>query len=134
MTKSIVLVLLLTFSTALAACSGSENTGNTNLAAANAGSQNVSTTNDTKENLSATNAANANVSASNEYPDEVEAEFIRSCEVAGSNRTFCRCVLDKVQGKYTFEEFSAIESKINAGEPPDEFVEFTEKARAECKK
>lgn len=134
MTKSIVLVLLLTFSTALGACSGSENTGNTNVAATNAGTQNVSTTNEAKENLSATNARNANVSARNEYPEEVVEEFIRSCEAAGSDRSFCRCVLDKVEGKYTFEEFSVIESKINAGQAPDEFVEFTGKSRAECTK
>lgn len=134
MTKSILLVLLFTLSTALAACSGPENTGNTNVAATNAGRQNVSTANETKENLSATNAGNASVSARNEYPDEVVEEFIKSCEAAGSDKRFCRCVLDKVQGKYTFEEFSVIESKINAGQTPDEFVEFTGKARAECTK
>ncbi len=130
MTNSFVLVLLLIFSATLAACSGSENTvnivntGNTNVVATNAGNQNVA----------ATNENTPTVTARNEYPGDVVDEFLKSCEAAGSERSFCRCVLDKVEGEYTFEEFSVIESKINAGEPPDEFVEFTGKARAECTK
>ena len=134
MTKSIVLVLLLVLSTALVACSGSENAGNTNVAVTNGSNQNVNATNEAKTNVSATNEAKQNVSATNEYPENVKDEFIKSCESAGSDRTFCGCVLDKVQSKYTFEEFSVIESKINAGQAPDEFVEFTGKARAECTK
>ena len=134
MTNSIGLVLLLVFSTALLGCSGSENAGNTNVAVTNEGNQNVRVTNEGNQNVSATNEAKANVSAKNEYPEKVIDEFIKSCESAGSDRTFCGCVLDKVQGKYTFEEFSVIESKINAGQAPDEFVEFTGKARAECTK
>lgn len=132
MKNSIGLVLLLVLSTALVGCSGSENTGNTNVAVTNGSNQNVNATNEAKENVSATNQGN--VSARNEYPENVVDEFIKSCEAAGSDRTFCRCVLDKVQGKYTFEEFSVIESKMNAGQTPDEFVEFTGKARAECAK
>ena len=134
MTNSIGLVLLLVFSTALLGCSGSENAGNTNVAVTNEGNQNVRVTNEGNQNVSATNEAKANVSAKNEYPEKVIDEFIKSCESAGSDRTFCGCVLDKVQGKYTFEEFSVIESKMSAGEAQDEFVEFTESARAECKK
>jgi hypothetical protein len=129
-----VLAVLLMFSAALAACSGAENAGNTNVAVTNEGKQNVSVTNEAKGDVSATNESNANLTARNEYPDNVVEEFLRSCVAAGSERSFCRCVLDKVQDKYTFEEFSVIESKINAGQAPEEFVEFTGMARAECSK
>ena len=36
--------------------------------------------------------------------------------------------------KYTFEEFSAIEVKMQAGQTPEEFLGFIGKARAECSK
>ena len=134
MINSIGLVLLLVFSTAIVGCSGSENAGNTNVAVTNEAKVNVNATNEAKPNVNVTNEAKENVSAKNEYPENVVDEFVKSCESAGSDRTFCTCVLDKVQGKYTFEEFSVIESKINAGQAPDEFVEFTGKARAECTK
>ena len=68
------------------------------------------------------------------YPPEVTEEFLKSCEESGGERDFCVCVFDKVQQEYTYEEFSAIESKIVDGEPPADFVEFTEKARAACTK
>lgn len=72
--------------------------------------------------------------ASGEYPQEVKDAFLSSCVGAGSDAMFCACVLDKVQKKYSLEEFTAIESKLKAGSPPQEFVEFTGKARAECMK
>lgn len=92
-------------------------------------------------NNSASNApaATSNTSASNSgaasgYPQSTVDAFLSSCQQAGSDLNFCSCVLGKVQAKYTFEEFSVIESKLVAGDPPEEFVEFTGKARAECTK
>lgn len=66
------------------------------------------------------------------YPQEVEDEFLRSCQSAGSSPKFCGCVFDKIQGKYSLEEFSVIELKLSSGNPPDEFVEFTGRAKAQC--
>lgn len=80
-------------------------------------------------------SANANVATEKrEYPAEVAEEFVKSCEESGSPREYCTCMFEKVQEEYTFEEFSTIETKISAGEPPDEFVEFTGKARTACTK
>jgi hypothetical protein len=115
-------LFILVLGLALVACSG--NTENTNIAANNGNSANAVATTNNAQNSAATTA----------YPQAVVDEFLSSCESAGSARTFCRCVLDKVESKYSLEEFSVIESKITAGEPPDEFVEFTGKARAECVK
>lgn len=75
-----------------------------------------------------------NVAGKNEYPQSVADEFVKACEGAGNNREFCTCIFAKVQQRYTFEEFSVIESKIAAGRPPDDFIEFRGKARAECTK
>ena len=38
------------------------------------------------------------------------------------------------QDQFAFEEFSVIESKIIAGQTPEDFVEFSGKARAACTK
>lgn len=92
---------------------------------------------------SASNGANAAVTSNNPaandasgagYPKSTADAFLKSCEEAGSDRTFCTCVFDKVQAKYTFEEFTAIEAQLVDGDPPDEFIEFTGKAREECTK
>ena len=113
-----VLGLILGLCLALMACAG--NAGNTNSSPAANGS-----------------SANATVAASSSdtkiaYPQAVANEFLRSCQAAGSEAKFCACVFDKVQNKYSFEEFSVIEAKISAGTPPEEFVEFTGRARAQC--
>ena len=105
-----------------AACAGTQPETNT---PANAGASNAS---------AVTNTAAANSNGSREYPEETEDAFLDSCEDAGGTEPFCTCVFEKVEEKYTFEEFSVIESKLVAGTPPEEFVEFTGKARAECAK
>ena len=118
-----IVVLILTFSTVQFACTG--NAGNTNNARA---------TNDDRGNNSTPVGNTPAPAAKAAYPQQVADEFLKSCEEAGSEASFCKCVFDKIQGKYTFEEFSVIESKMSAGKTPDEFVEFTGKARAECTK
>ena len=109
-------------------CSGNQPAANTNAANANGVNQPaVMNAN--------SGVANVNTAAeSREYPAEVAEEFKKSCEEAGGAKEFCTCMFDKVQQEYTFEEFSTIETKISTGEPPDEFVEFTGKARAACTK
>jgi hypothetical protein len=113
-------LLILAFCTLFAACAGTQPATNSLSNAGNA--------------TGASNTAPANSSASREYPRETADAFLESCEEAGSTGSFCTCVFEKVQAKYTFEEFSVIESKLIAGTPPEEFVEFTGKARAECTK
>jgi hypothetical protein len=69
------------------------------------------------------------------YPKEVVEAFLASCErSSGGKRDICGCLLEKIQGRYSFEEFSGIEEKMKAGETPDDFIEFTGKARTECVK
>ena len=103
------------------ACSGNQGNTNSNSAA-------------TRTSANSTPASN-NAQRPTEkvaYPQSVADEFMKSCQKAGSNAKFCRCLFDKIQDRYSLEEFSVIESKLIAGTPPEEFVEFTGKARAEC--
>lgn len=105
----------------LAGCSGDAgNTSNTN------GAGNANATN-------AAPAANSNSQAAG-YPQETQDAFMDSCESAGSDEAFCTCVLEKLQAKYSLEEFTAIEKQIKSGETSKDFIEFSTKARAECEK
>ncbi len=70
-----------------------------------------------------------------DYPADVTQNFMNSCQTtSGGNQELCSCLLDKIQGKYTYEEFSAIEVKMQAGQTPSDFLDFVGKARAECSK
>ena len=121
--NSIFVILCIVCCLCLTGCSG--NTANTNAA---------SGANATSTNAANTNTATANAGEKGAYPQEVADEFVKSCVGAGSNAKFCSCMLGKIQEKYSFEEFSVIESKINAGTPPEDFVEFSGTARAQCSK
>ena len=69
----------------------------------------------------------------NDYPADVTQNFMNSCQsTSDGDQKLCSCLLDKIQEKYTFEEFSAIEVKMQAGQTPSEFLDFVGKARAEC--
>ena len=71
----------------------------------------------------------------NEYPPEVIQNFMNSCkESSGGEEETCSCLFEKIQENYTFEEFSILEVKMQAGQTPPEFLEFIGKARAECSK
>lgn len=116
-----VLIFLVTISAALAACGG--NAADTDSALNATANSNVT---------NAVPAANSNTATA--YPRETVDAFLKSCEGAGSDRAFCTCVFERVQAQYSLEEFSAIEEDIGAGEPSDEFIAFSENARAECEK
>lgn len=108
-----LIALVLAFSFSLISCSGNAVSNNASLTKSNTASE---------------------APLKDSYPPEVDDEFLKSCTAAGSSDKFCACMLEKVKNKYSFEEFSAIEAKITAGAPPEEFVEFSGKAKAECMK
>ena len=69
----------------------------------------------------------------NEYPADVVQTFMNSCEANSGGRTkVCACMLEKIQEKYTLEEFSTLEVKMQAGKTPEEFLEFIGKIRLDC--
>ena len=77
---------------------------------------------------------NCNTDKKNEYPSTVTQNFMNSCVTNGGNQEMCGCLLDKVQVKYSFEEFSSIEVRMLAGQTPPDFLDFIGKSRAECSK
>lgn len=71
----------------------------------------------------------------NEYPAAVTQDFMNSCEESsGGDVNGCACLLDKIQEKYTIEEFNIIETKMSVDQTPSDFLEFIGKAKAECNK
>lgn len=69
-----------------------------------------------------------------QYPAELTQNFMNACTLNGGEQEMCSCLLEKIQEKYTLEEYSAIETKIQFGKTPDEFLEFLGKARVQCSK
>jgi len=69
-----------------------------------------------------------------EYPVEVTQNFMNSCVRKGATQEACACMLEKIQAKYTFEEFSTIETNANAGKTSPDFNEFANKAKLDCAK
>jgi len=69
----------------------------------------------------------------NDYPADVIQNFMNSCQsTSDGDQKLCSCLLDKIQEKYTFEEFLAIDAKMQAGQTPSEFLDFVGKASVEC--
>lgn len=120
---SFFLILVVSFG-----CSASQQ----NSAPGNASSNGATANATSNATSNAVSNAPSNAQAGGAYPESVADEFVNSCVEAGSEENFCLCVFAKVQARYTLEEFSIIEAKLTAGTPPEEFVEFSGKARAEC--
>ena len=66
------------------------------------------------------------------YPDKVVENFVRECEKSGSDIESCKCFSEKIQAKYTYQEFAEIEKDLLAGEPNEEFLKSLNKIRQEC--
>ena len=55
----------------------------------------------------------------NDYPAKSERAFLKSCEKSSKGKTsFCKCALEKVEEKLSFEEFKKEDTAIQAGRPP----------------
>lgn len=115
-------ILLVAFCLTAYGCS--ERAGNTNVVPA--------PTTNSVNSIAVSNGNPAPPGARNAYPQQVVDEFLKSCKSAGSDAKFCACLLDRIQEKYSFEEFTVIELKLTSGSPPEEFVEFTGRAKAQC--
>jgi hypothetical protein len=75
---------------------------------------------------------NTNVGVKNEYPKETKDTFLQACEKQTMGRhDFCDCLFDKVQRRYTFEQFQAAQQQ-DKFEESQEFLKFADQARGEC--
>lgn len=67
-----------------------------------------------------------------QYPENVRQNFINSCLQNGGSQQTCSCVYDKIQRRFTFEEYVKIESEIISGQMPEYFNNFISNAKSEC--
>lgn len=64
------------------------------------------------------------------YPDEVAENFLRNCRANGATEASCRCALEETERRLTFDEFRALEGRVERGKtPPRELVEIAERCR-----
>lgn len=69
-----------------------------------------------------------------DYPQESQDAFIDSCtETSGGLRHFCTCLLSHVQNHYSFDDFAALEQRIIAQGPPEEFNNLINEATTQCR-
>lgn len=52
----------------------------------------------------------------NEYPPVVTTNFINSCLQSGGSAQGCSCAIEKIQKKWTYDDFAKIEAQANLGD------------------
>ena len=70
--------------------------------------------------------------STHDYPQASKDLFVSSCVESGGTTQACSCVLGKVEQKYTYGEMEDLETKIKAGQTPQDFTDFMKKAGQEC--
>jgi hypothetical protein len=64
----------------------------------------------------------------NPYPPEIVEAFVAACRT-NAEESVCRCAIDRVQRKFSLDEYLAFENRIAHREVPKELVDAT----AECR-
>jgi hypothetical protein len=65
------------------------------------------------------------------YPEEVVQNFMDSCMKSGGNQAQCSCSINKIQERYSFDEFKQVEAEIQrTNELPSGMVEILESCRS----
>jgi hypothetical protein len=58
----------------------------------------------------------------NPYPDDVVDNFVSACRANAAERV-CTCAIDRIQRRFTLDEFRAFEERMAQGETPKELVD-----------
>jgi hypothetical protein len=58
----------------------------------------------------------------NPYPSEVVETFVASCRTR-VGESVCRCAIDRIQRRWSLDEFKAFETRMAQGEVPKELVD-----------
>ena len=53
---------------------------------------------------------------SKKYPEEVRKNFLETCTTSGANDKQCNCALEKLEAKFTLEQYQDLNRRIVAGE------------------
>lgn len=72
-------------------------------------------------------------SAANEYPQEAVDNFLESCQdQPGASAPLCRCSLDRIRERFTFEEFTEAEQALTRGEASGiDFASIAQRCQSE---
>jgi hypothetical protein len=65
----------------------------------------------------------------NPYPPEVVEAFVASCRTRADEEV-CRCAIDRIQRRWSLDEFKAFEARMANGDVPKELVDSV----ADCPK
>lgn len=57
----------------------------------------------------------------NPYPSEVVETFVSSCRTNAAE-SVCRCAIDRIQRRWSLDEFKAFEARVADGDVPKELV------------
>ena len=62
------------------------------------------------------------------YPPDIVEAFVKAC-TANASESNCRCAIDRIQRKFTLDEYLAFENRITHRDIPKELVDAT----ADCR-
>lgn len=66
------------------------------------------------------------------YPSDVVQNFMNACAQNGGKQDYCSCVLDKIQTKYSIEEYIKIEMEMKLRQTTSDFLDFLTSIQIEC--
>jgi hypothetical protein len=64
----------------------------------------------------------------NPYPEDVVRNFVTACR-SNAAESVCECAIDRIQRRFTLDEFKAFEDRMARGETPKELID----AVADCR-
>jgi hypothetical protein len=117
-------VLLTTTCLALAACGGDDEETETTGGGGAATTQAAPTTPAPTE----TQPAAGGGAKGEPYPQEARRTFLQACDAQeGASRAACECALERIEERYSFEEFRRIDAAAARGQqPPREVTRIAE--------
>ena len=59
----------------------------------------------------------------NPYPQDVVDNFVASCRSQRADERICRCAIDRIQRRYSLDEFRAFEARMAQGEVVKELMD-----------
>ncbi len=64
------------------------------------------------------------------FPEEIAANFLRTCRARGGSDASCRCSLDQLEQRFTVEEYRALETRLVPGATiPEELGRIADRCR-----
>jgi hypothetical protein len=84
--------------------------------------------------LAITSCGSSSSKPGEKYPDQVRTNFINSCagKLPDGYKKNCECMLEQIEKKYSFAEYTKLEEDMKAGKDVAEFMALADSARLIC--